>query len=274
MLTESAEAAGRDPRVVRQAHGDRGRAHRLRRSSSSTGPLNVDLSGGEKKRNETLQLAVLEPRFAILDELDSGLDVDALRACSRRIEAADPRAPALGVLAITHYSRLLQELKPDVVHILARGRIQATGGPELADAARGDRLRRVGHRRGAGPPGRRSTRSPIRSPDRGDPWTSSVAQPLRHNEFNAVTTSIEQVETADGRMLVRKRIGRHKPEARPSTGWPRTTRTTGTTGGVRPMPTPAPQLRASLEGTGLEIPPATVEEDEGDGSTHACGSTT
>ena len=95
-------------------------------------PLNVDLSGGEKKRNETLQLAVLQPKFAILDELDSGLDVDALRACSRRIEEATSEW-GLGVLAITHYSRLLTELKPDVVHVLARGRIQATGGPELAD---------------------------------------------------------------------------------------------------------------------------------------------
>ena len=95
-------------------------------------PLNVDLSGGEKKRNETLQLGVLEPRFAILDELDSGLDVDALRACSRRIEEATTEW-GLGVLAITHYSRLLTELKPDVVHVLARGRIQVTGGPELAD---------------------------------------------------------------------------------------------------------------------------------------------
>ena len=95
-------------------------------------PLNVDLSGGEKKRNETLQLAVLKPRFAVLDELDSGLDVDALRACSRRIEEATTEW-GLGVLAITHYSRLLTELKPDVVHVLARGRIQATGGPELAD---------------------------------------------------------------------------------------------------------------------------------------------
>ena len=94
--------------------------------------LNVDLSGGEKKRNETLQLGVLQPKIAILDELDSGLDVDALRACSRRIEEATSEW-GLGVLAITHYSRLLTELKPDVVHVLARGRIQATGGPELAD---------------------------------------------------------------------------------------------------------------------------------------------
>jgi Fe-S cluster assembly ATP-binding protein len=95
-------------------------------------PLNVDLSGGEKKRNETLQLGVLRPKFAVLDELDSGLDVDALRAVSRRVEAAT-KEDQLGVLAITHYSRLLTELKPDVVHVLWRGRIVATGGPELAD---------------------------------------------------------------------------------------------------------------------------------------------
>jgi Fe-S cluster assembly ATP-binding protein len=95
-------------------------------------PLNVDLSGGEKKRNETLQLAVLHPRFAILDEIDSGLDVDALRDVSRRVEEMT-KETGLGVLAITHYSRLLTELRPDVVHVLSRGRIVATGGPELAD---------------------------------------------------------------------------------------------------------------------------------------------
>ncbi len=96
-----------------------------------TRALNVDLSGGEKKRNETLQLGVLEPRIAILDELDSGLDLDALRACARRIEAATIEIN-LGVLAITHYHRLLDELKPDRVHILVKGRIVASGGPELA----------------------------------------------------------------------------------------------------------------------------------------------
>lgn len=94
--------------------------------------LNVDLSGGEKKRNETLQLGVLEPKFVILDELDSGLDIDALRDCARRVEAATHESN-LGVLAITHYVRLLEELKPDVVHILAAGRIVKTAGPELAD---------------------------------------------------------------------------------------------------------------------------------------------
>jgi Fe-S cluster assembly ATP-binding protein len=97
-----------------------------------TRSLNVDLSGGEKKRNETLQLAVLEPKIAILDELDSGLDVDALRACSRRIEQATEEF-GLGVLAITHYRRLLTELRPDVVHVLVGGRIVASGGPDLAD---------------------------------------------------------------------------------------------------------------------------------------------
>ena len=95
-------------------------------------PLNVDLSGGEKKRNETLMLGVLQPRFAILDEIDSGLDVDALRAVSRRVEAAT-KEDDLGVLAITHYSRLLTELHPDVIHILVNGRIVDSGGPELAD---------------------------------------------------------------------------------------------------------------------------------------------
>ena len=93
--------------------------------------LNVDLSGGEKKRNETLQLAVLEPKFAILDELDSGLDIDALRDCARRVEAASNAG--LGVLAITHYSRLFEELKPDMVHILVKGRVVASGSPELVD---------------------------------------------------------------------------------------------------------------------------------------------
>jgi Fe-S cluster assembly ATP-binding protein len=93
--------------------------------------LNVDLSGGEKKRNETLQLAVLQPRIAILDELDSGLDIDALRDCARRVE--DLTKDGLGVLAITHYSRLLTELRADHIHILVKGRIVASGGPELAD---------------------------------------------------------------------------------------------------------------------------------------------
>jgi Fe-S cluster assembly ATP-binding protein len=99
--------------------------------------LNVDLSGGEKKRNETLQLAVLRPRIAVLDELDSGLDIDALRAVSSRIEDAT-NEDGLGVLAITHYNRLLRVLRADRVHILVKGEIRATGGPELADTLEED----------------------------------------------------------------------------------------------------------------------------------------
>jgi Fe-S cluster assembly ATP-binding protein len=95
-------------------------------------PLNVDLSGGEKKRNETVQLGVLRPRIAVLDEIDSGLDVDALRAVARRIEA-ETAETGLGVLAITHYNRLLAELRADRIHVLSDGRIVASGGPELAE---------------------------------------------------------------------------------------------------------------------------------------------
>jgi Fe-S cluster assembly ATP-binding protein len=95
-------------------------------------PMNVDLSGGEKKRNETLQLAVLAPKIAVLDEIDSGLDVDALRAVSRRVELITNEV-GLGVLVITHYSRLLRELRPDMVSVLRKGRVVASGGPELAE---------------------------------------------------------------------------------------------------------------------------------------------
>ena len=107
-------------------------------------PLNVDLSGGEKKRNETLQLAVLTPKVAVLDEIDSGLDVDALRDVSRRV-AQMVAETGLGVLVITHYSRMLRELRPDVVHILSRGQIVATEGPELVDE-----LEREGYERFSG----------------------------------------------------------------------------------------------------------------------------
>jgi Fe-S cluster assembly ATP-binding protein len=95
-------------------------------------PVNVGLSGGEKKRNETLQLGVLSPKFAILDELDSGLDVDAMRLASRRVEQATHET-GLGVIAITHYNRLLYELNADVVHILVNGRIVDYGPAALAN---------------------------------------------------------------------------------------------------------------------------------------------
>ncbi len=92
--------------------------------------LNVGFSGGEKKRFEALQMAVLEPRFAILDETDSGLDIDALRIVADSVNAL--RAPERAMLVITHYQRLLDYTNPDRVHVLARGRIVASGGPELA----------------------------------------------------------------------------------------------------------------------------------------------
>ena len=94
--------------------------------------VNVEFSGGEQKRTETLQLAVLQPRFAVLDEIDSGLDVDALRDVARRIEALTNDV-GVGVLAITHYARLLTELRPDRVHVFMGGRVVTSGGPELAD---------------------------------------------------------------------------------------------------------------------------------------------
>ena len=93
-------------------------------------PVNVGFSGGEKKRNEILQMAVLEPRMCILDETDSGLDVDAMRLVADGVNAL--RSPDRAFLVITHYQRLLDYIRPDVVHILADGRIIKTGGPELA----------------------------------------------------------------------------------------------------------------------------------------------
>ncbi len=92
--------------------------------------LNVGFSGGEKKRNEVLQLAMLQPKFAILDETDSGLDIDAMKIVAEGVNAL--RAADRSFLVITHYQRLLDYIKPDVVHVLANGRIQASGGPELA----------------------------------------------------------------------------------------------------------------------------------------------
>jgi Fe-S cluster assembly ATP-binding protein len=93
-------------------------------------PLNVGFSGGEKKRFEVLQMTLLAPRVGILDETDSGLDIDALRIVAEGVNAL--RHPSRAFLVITHYQRLLDHIKPDVVHVMARGRIVATGGPELA----------------------------------------------------------------------------------------------------------------------------------------------
>ena len=95
--------------------------------------LNEGFSGGEKKRNEILQMAILEPELAVLDETDSGLDIDALKVVATGVHAVRERRPELGVLAITHYQRLLDHLRPDHVHVLVDGRIVASGGLELAE---------------------------------------------------------------------------------------------------------------------------------------------
>ena len=94
--------------------------------------LNEGFSGGEKKRNEILQMAILEPEFAVLDETDSGLDIDALKVVAKGVQEVRTDRPDLGVLLITHYQRILQYLEPDVVHVLVDGRIVASGGVELA----------------------------------------------------------------------------------------------------------------------------------------------
>ncbi|MDQ6837964.1 MAG: Fe-S cluster assembly ATPase SufC [Actinomycetota bacterium] len=130
-LAEALAARGRDFAAVReQVVAEAGRAGLS--DTLLTRPMNVDLSGGEKKRNETVQMAVLGPRIAVLDEIDSGLDVDALGIVARRVEALTTEQD-LGVLVITHYSRLLRELLPDRVSVLRAGRIVASGGPELAE---------------------------------------------------------------------------------------------------------------------------------------------
>ena len=92
--------------------------------------VNEGFSGGEKKRNEILQMLVLEPKLALLDETDSGLDIDALKVVANGVNSL--RSPSRAVVLVTHYQRLLDYIKPDVVHVLARGRIIKTGGPELA----------------------------------------------------------------------------------------------------------------------------------------------
>ncbi len=102
--------------------------------------LNEGFSGGEKKRNEILQMALLEPDLAVLDETDSGLDVDALAVVAKGVEAVRQARPKLGVLLVTHYTRILELLAPDVVHVMVDGRIVERGGAELAE-----RLEREGY---------------------------------------------------------------------------------------------------------------------------------
>ena len=130
-LAEALRARGRATDDVRELVA--AEAARVGMSTALlTRPMNVDLSGGEKKRNEVVQLGVLAPKIAVLDEIDSGLDVDALKAVSRRVQQITDEL-GVGALVITHYSRLLRELPADRVSVLRQGRIVATGGPELAE---------------------------------------------------------------------------------------------------------------------------------------------
>ena len=106
--------------------------------------LNEGFSGGEKKRNEILQMAILEPEMAILDETDSGLDIDALRVVARGVQEVREDRPEMGALVITHYQRLLDELQPDKVHIIVDGTILESGGMELAEELERDGYLRFG----------------------------------------------------------------------------------------------------------------------------------
>ncbi len=129
-------AAGADPTRLRERM--RAEAERVElRPEVLDRFVNVDLSGGERKRAEMVQFGILRPKFAVLDEIDSGLDVDALGAVARRLSGATTEW-GCGILAITHFRRLLQELAPTVIHVLSEGRVVATGGPELAEVLERD----------------------------------------------------------------------------------------------------------------------------------------
>jgi Fe-S cluster assembly ATP-binding protein len=112
-------------KLVREASGALGITPEMLRRA-----VNVGFSGGEKKRNEILQMAMLQPRLAVLDETDSGLDIDALKIVADGVNRL--RSPERGMVVITHYQRLLNYIVPDVVHVMAKGRVVKSGGKELA----------------------------------------------------------------------------------------------------------------------------------------------
>ena len=118
-----------DPIEARERAADAGRLLDMERFMGRA--INAGLSGGEKKRSEMFQLAVSAPKAAILDEIDSGLDIDAVREVAEMVEAL--RSPTLGVLVITHYSRILRYMNPDRVHVMVDGRVVESGGPEIAE---------------------------------------------------------------------------------------------------------------------------------------------
>ena len=112
--------------------------------------VNDDLSGGEKKRSEIFQMAVLGPKVALLDEIDSGLDIDAVREVAAAVE--EMRSPAVGVLMITHYARILRYVVPDRVHVMVDGRVIDSGGPELAEELEVGGYEKIRERLGIAPP--------------------------------------------------------------------------------------------------------------------------
>jgi len=128
LVVEMIDVAG-DPSEARERAADAGRLLDMERFMGRA--INAGLSGGEKKRSEMFQLAVAAPKVAILDEIDSGLDIDAVREVAEMVEAL--RSPTLGVLVITHYSRILRYMNPDRVHVMVDGRVVESGGPEIAE---------------------------------------------------------------------------------------------------------------------------------------------
>ena len=128
LVGEMIDVAG-DPIEARERSVDAGRLLDMDRFMGRA--INAGLSGGEKKRSEMFQMAVAAPKAAILDEIDSGLDIDAVREVAEMVEAL--RSPSLGVLVITHYSRILRYMNPDRVHVMMDGRVVESGGPEIAE---------------------------------------------------------------------------------------------------------------------------------------------
>lgn len=128
-MLEAAEERGVEPAEAKRRVDEEARRFDVERFLDRS--LNDDLSGGEKKRSEIFQMAVLQPRMALLDEIDSGLDIDAVRQVAEAVEKM--RSPVLGVVMITHYSRILRYLTPDRIHVMIDGRIVDSGGRELAE---------------------------------------------------------------------------------------------------------------------------------------------
>jgi Fe-S cluster assembly ATP-binding protein len=129
-------AAGADPTGLRERMDDEARSVELRPEVLNRF-VNVDLSGGERKRAEMVQVGILRPKFAVLDEIDSGLDVDALGSVARRLQRSTSEWNC-GVIVITHFRRLLLELVPTMIHVVSGGRVVATGGPELSEVLEKD----------------------------------------------------------------------------------------------------------------------------------------